>query len=227
LDFSTIDSLSIDPHRPSTLYAVGDGDIFKTDNAGKSWRRLGGRYDFWARVVAIDPHHPATLYAGSDDAPFLFVSRDRGTRWTRLVAGLPRWGENAMVEVRALAVAPKTGTVFAAFDRYINSVGRGYVGEGIYRLQRGGKRWTRIAAGLPKLPDGKMAELRALVTHPRNGVAYVGTNLGLYRLGRIHGAWRWQLADPIFAGRTVRRIAFSADGSRLYAATPGRLMMSR
>jgi len=222
-----VDALVMDPRRPSTLYAVSSWDVFKTVNAGTSWRRAGRPYELSALTVAIDPKRPSILYAGGDDAPIMYVSKDAGKHWKPMTAGLPRWSYDSGVEARALVVSPTTGTAFAAFDRNMALPGREYVGEGVYRLQRGGKRWTRVTAGLPRLQGGQIAALRSLAVHPRTGAVLVGTNMGVFRLVRSRGAWEWQLADPSLAGQTVRRIAFSSDGSRLYAATPGRLLVSR
>jgi photosystem II stability/assembly factor-like uncharacterized protein len=210
-----ITALAVDPGRSSTVYAADLG-LYKTVNGGAAWRKLPAA-GLGIRTVAIDPARTATVVAGGDHVA---ISGDGGKNWRQVEPGFP-----SEAEVRALAFAAKSGDVYAAVngsDDYDV-----YVGDGVYRLTRGGARWTRIAAGLPRLAGGKLAELRSLAANPRTGAVYVGTNRGLYELLRRPGVLRWRLADPIFAGRTVRRLAFSPDGSRLYAATPGRLLVSR
>src|SRR5260370_18870894 len=54
-------TLSIDPAAPSTLYALtGAGAIFKTTDAGGSWRRSNGILE--PHFLAIEPRN-STIYA--------------------------------------------------------------------------------------------------------------------------------------------------------------------
>ena len=213
---SEVAAVAVDPRRPRIAYAAGYGDVFTTVNGGKSWRHSVGEPAGTMSSIAVDPSSPGTVYAAQDR---FVVSRDGGKTWSRLPRGIPLDGE-----ARALVVT-RTGEVFAAVDLY--GADDRYFGAGVYRLERGGDRWTRLSAGLPRRPDGKLAELRSLAAHPRTGAVCVGTNGGLFQLTRVRGTSRWRLVDPVFAGRTVRRIAFAPDGSRAYAATPGRLLVSR
>jgi hypothetical protein len=51
------------PQRPDRLYVCGfNGSIFRSDNRGRSWRRLSG-YNFkWGHRVIPDPHHKDMIY---------------------------------------------------------------------------------------------------------------------------------------------------------------------
>jgi photosystem II stability/assembly factor-like uncharacterized protein len=210
--------MAMDPRRPETLYAASSYQgLFKTVDGGASWRRTSS-----ARVVvvAVDPARSSTVYAATGEAGVL-VSDDAGKSWRTVAAGLPR---NYDAEIRALTVAQRTREVYAAVN--IGDTAKGDT-TGVYRLKRGGARWTRVVAGLPRNADGALTQLRSLASHPRTGAVCVGTNAGLYELVASGGKLRWRLVDAIFAGRTVRRVAFAPDASRLYAATPGRLLVSR
>ena len=220
-DAEGVEALAIDPRRPSTLYAATDEGVYRTVNRGTSWRRAGLVYE-WISALALDPTRPTVLYASDQhESRYVFASKNAGKKWKRIPVGLRRGAG-----VRALAVSPKSGAVYAAADR-LNQYGlSGDVGDGVYRLERGHKRWVRISAGLPREADGTLAGLRSIGVHPRTGVVYVATNRGLYRLARANDAARWQLANPLFSGQTVRRIAFDPRGSHVYAALPGRFLVS-
>jgi photosystem II stability/assembly factor-like uncharacterized protein len=206
------------------VYALDYGSaIYKTVNGGASWVKRTPQLSEAPYAIALDPAHPATIYAGSEvieGRKWLIARSGNGGRtWQPLSAGLRR----SASEVRAIGVARKTGATYAAVNQETQG---GYAGDAVYRLARGGKRWTPIARGLPRGSDDRPAEIRSLAVDPRTGSVRVGTNLGLYGLVRSQGALRWQLVDPSLAGLTMRRLAYAADGSRLYAATPNRFLVS-
>ena len=68
----------------NTLYAVSGQDLWSSDDAGKTWKRLWGfeRNDLVALV--IDPFNPAHLYAGFFQPAEVMVSTDGGRSWQAL-----------------------------------------------------------------------------------------------------------------------------------------------
>src|SRR5262249_53542040 len=71
-------ALAVDPETPTTLYAgTQNGGVFKTTNAGDSWRGSRGFPDSAVNALAVDPSTPTTVYAGTDDG--VFKSVDGGT----------------------------------------------------------------------------------------------------------------------------------------------------
>jgi len=80
-----------------TVYAAFDGHrlndfgtyVYASTDFGKSWRSIAGDLPKGevARTVTEDLRNPDVLYLGTERG--LFVSLDRGRRWTRLKAGLP------------------------------------------------------------------------------------------------------------------------------------------
>jgi photosystem II stability/assembly factor-like uncharacterized protein len=213
-------ALAIDPQSPGTVYAADDGSgrPWRTLNGGGSWHAISDTKLEGLTEIAVDPVRTATIYAGSRDGR-ISISSDAGQAWRRIPAGLAHsWN----TQLTALVVTKPRGDVFVALNADF-----GEFGVGVYRLERGAKRWTRVVGGLPRLPNGKIASLRSLAAHPRTGEVYVGTDLGCYELMRAEGRLRWQLVDPIFRGRLVRRIAYAPSGSRMYAATAGGLLVSR
>jgi len=69
-----VGSLLIDPQNPQILYAGTMGGIFKTEDGGANWSRIGeGNY------VLIDPQDSSHLYAR--DADNIYESTDQGKSW--------------------------------------------------------------------------------------------------------------------------------------------------
>jgi photosystem II stability/assembly factor-like uncharacterized protein len=95
-------------HDPKVAYlavsAFRSGDyaplVYRTGDGGKSWQGLASNLPEAgpAKVVREDPTNPSLLFAGTEFG--LFVSLDRGGRWTKL-GGLP------MVAVDDILVHPR------------------------------------------------------------------------------------------------------------------------
>jgi photosystem II stability/assembly factor-like uncharacterized protein len=217
-----VHALALDPRNPRVLYVASQygygGAVSRSADGGGSWRRVFATesvLDVSLEALAVDPTQPATIYAGtgwpsrhaSEEAWGVFVSRDSGRTWTRVVAGLR--DRDTLPGINALAVSPKTGEAYAATS------------VGVFRLRRGATTWTRLAAGLPRVEGNRLAAALALAIDPRSGAVCVATTAGVYDL---RGA-RWRQASPLLAGRRVDAVAFSSDGSRLFAATTGHVFV--
>lgn len=94
---SRVSRLEASPHATGTAWAaverhqMGDRSpyIWKTTDAGKSWRRLvtGIPAGAFVRVVREDPVRAGLLYAGTEHG--VFVSLDGGEQWQALSLNLP------------------------------------------------------------------------------------------------------------------------------------------
>jgi photosystem II stability/assembly factor-like uncharacterized protein len=123
-------ALAINTTTPATLYARTGGGIFRSTDAGNSWRKLdsGPRGD--TRAILVDPAAAATLYIVS--APDgLFRSVDGGNTWAPLNADPPARFANAM------AIDPTDSTKL-------------YLGTdaGVLRSTDGGAHWSAANVGL-------------------------------------------------------------------------------
>jgi photosystem II stability/assembly factor-like uncharacterized protein len=198
--------LAIDPAAPTTLY-VGSGYTFdattasagtvhKSTNGGASWSDLNttSLVDGIASLV-LDPRRPGIVYAGASiyyDYPgyppaprtaheALIGTDDGGVDWSRLLPG------SGIVEVRALAVDPQLGTVYAG------------TGNSVFRSGNFGADWTRSEIGLGLTVAG----IQALVVDPANPTTlYAGTNLaGVFR--SLDGGSTWTpMNDGLFDDET-------------------------
>jgi hypothetical protein len=66
-DNTFVSALAIDPHTPSTLYAVSDSSVFQSTDNGANWNALNNGLpdNTFVSALVIDPHTPSTLYAGT------------------------------------------------------------------------------------------------------------------------------------------------------------------
>lgn len=150
---SNVSALAIAPTRPESIYAIANASngrtshtsIFKSTDAGKTWRATGGgklftNQDGWGGALAVNPQHPTTVYASIGRT--LVRTTDAGASWQPITQGLPQQ------VVTALTVDPRqSGTVYAGLystykGRVISAMG------GIYKTTNGGDTWTQALSGI-------------------------------------------------------------------------------
>ncbi len=105
-----VNALAMDPADPSVIYAgTGEGyfrevvrgtalplrgaGIFKTEDAGDSWRRLGSTRNAnfqWVNDLVVSGRDPETLYAATRTG--VWRSLDAGARWSRVLKTSARGG---------------------------------------------------------------------------------------------------------------------------------------
>jgi photosystem II stability/assembly factor-like uncharacterized protein len=135
-------TLALDPTNPRILYAAGFGDVYRSSNGGRSWKK--GPAEPWRRVSAltVDATQPRVVYAGTDRG--IAKTVDGGRSWRLLNRGLfdgetryqrgHRLGEGF---VSSLVLDPRDRqTVYAITDR------------GLFRTTSGGERWSIIGPAL-------------------------------------------------------------------------------
>ena len=172
----SIARIVVSPTDPNTAWVAVVGDlwqantergVFKTTDAGKTWRKVLSAPAPWDRDVGAgdlvaDPKEPNTLYAalyarrrtawsftagpsltGGHDEGGIFKSTDGGEHWTKLTAGLP-------TETRRIglaASASKPGVVYAIVES--EQGGPVNIDEvhsragGVFRSDDGGAHWVR------------------------------------------------------------------------------------
>ncbi len=92
-----INCIEPDPHDEATCYIAGTayktGDfkpyIFKTDNYGKSWKKIisGIEAEHFTRAVRVDPSAKGVLYAGTETG--MYISFNDGQSWKSMQLNLP------------------------------------------------------------------------------------------------------------------------------------------
>ncbi|WP_030777028.1 WD40/YVTN/BNR-like repeat-containing protein [Streptomyces sp. NRRL S-920] len=156
-DSGAISAITVDPRDPRRVYVAaagslynggGDRGVYRTENGGKTWRRiLSGANEFTGateiivrgkRLYAVLWDHRRTpelrTYGGVGSG--IFRSDDDGRSWRRLGAGLPGRGPDvgriglAVAGEKAYAIVNRTSGPF----------------EGFYASTDGGDHWRRTPA---------------------------------------------------------------------------------
>ena len=191
-DLTCVDSVAVHPDNPDIIYIAGGGrwaqlhDILKTEDGGKTWKRLNVQNPAGKPVVSdgngelkqagerlvIDINSPEVLFfATRKDG--LLTSKDGGTTW-EAVASFPEKGK------------PWVGLTFVAGDFATGKQGsptqRWYVGVcpdrrarirgGLYVTEDAGATWSRVLDG-PGLESFDTILMRARITP--TGTMYLTT----------------------------------------------------
>jgi photosystem II stability/assembly factor-like uncharacterized protein len=142
--YGTIVVIEESPHDAKTLFVgTDDGLIQRTRDGGATWTNVtpAAWGDGLVNEIAISPHDAATVYVSfrkdrvGDPTPHVFVSKDYGATFTRIVTGL-REGE----PVRVVREDPdRRGLLYAGTE------------TGVYLSYDGGAQWWSWH-GFPVVP---------------------------------------------------------------------------
>ncbi|MDA1264820.1 MAG: hypothetical protein O2816_07065, partial [Planctomycetota bacterium] len=147
LNSARVESVQGDPSAPGTLYvAFGSGNLWKTTDAGLSWRAL---FEDQAALgigdIALAPSDPDVLWVGTGESlkkarnftmpgTGVYRSLDGGDSW-RHVGLADSWH---ISEIAVHPTDPDTALV-AVLGRFWSD----HACRGLYRTEDGGKTWTR------------------------------------------------------------------------------------
>ena len=76
----TVNGFAVNPENPKVMFAAMRDGLFRSADAGESWKPVGKELRSMA-AVAINPKRTDEVYAASEDGK-LYVSTDGGTTWT-------------------------------------------------------------------------------------------------------------------------------------------------
>jgi hypothetical protein len=138
------------PARPDVLFMQKHWDVMRSDDAGESWRDIGGNLptDF-GFPIDVHAHEPQTIYVvpiKSDSEHFpldgklrVYRSRTGGTEWEALTNGLPQRDcyVNVLREAMAVDRLDSCGIYF------------GTTGGQVYASADSGDTWAPIVRDLP------------------------------------------------------------------------------
>jgi photosystem II stability/assembly factor-like uncharacterized protein len=110
-----VNVVALHPRRREIAYAgIRGGGLFRSDDAGKNWRRRGeNMFSEKVRALTLDPSNPETIYVGTEP-PALWRSDDGGMSWkelsgVRALADERRWTYPVPViqpHIRSIAIDP-------------------------------------------------------------------------------------------------------------------------
>jgi len=176
-----VNSLTIDPGNPSTVYAVSGSDVFKSTDAGDNWAKLPLPGGYGISVLAIDPQDPSTLYAATG-AKGILKSTDAGESWSAANSGLPISNSGPpIILVNALAIdSQNSSTIYTV----VNSCCPG--GGGVFKSTDAGASWSAVNSGLPE------SYSYILAIDPLNpNTLYLGTSAGGGVFKSVDGGANW------------------------------------
>ena len=140
----------------------GDG-VYKSTDAGKTWKHVGLEDTRQISKIRIDPRNPDLVYVaalghifGPNDQRGVFRSKDGGKSWERILF------RNEKAGAIDLVLDPTNASVlYAAFWEVIRrpwTFESGGAGSGIFKSTDKGDTWTEITRneGLPKGIAGKI-----------------------------------------------------------------------
>jgi photosystem II stability/assembly factor-like uncharacterized protein len=165
---AAVGALAVSDSDPNVIYAgtgeacirsnVSHGDgVYRSDDAGRTWRNLGLAETRHISALAIHPRDPDTLYVaalghawGRNPERGIYRTRDGGKTWDLVLHKSDRAGAAALSmdtsNPRILYAAIWQG------QRYPHTAESGGEDSGIWRSFDGGDTWTAITRnqGLPK-----------------------------------------------------------------------------
>jgi photosystem II stability/assembly factor-like uncharacterized protein len=214
---ASIGALTIAPSDPSVIY-VGTGEealrsditfgagVYKSTDAGKSWRLIGLEDSQHIGRILVDPANPDIVLVaalghayGPNSERGVFRSTDGGAHWTKVLYKDERTGA-----INLAADPDNPQTVYAALWDVHRTTWSTYApvtgpGGGLYRSQDGGLTWTELTGH--GLPAGTLGRIGVAVAAGQNGqrvYAMIDSehDAGLYRSNDGGESWRLVCTDP-------------------------------
>ncbi|HEY5073024.1 MAG TPA: hypothetical protein VII63_13455 [Caulobacteraceae bacterium] len=230
---ASVGAIAVAPSDPRVIY-IGEGQpearydvaagrgVFKSIDAGKTWRSVGLSGTRHIGRIWIDPANADNVLVAAvgdffapGDQRGVFRSTDGGLTWSHALNIAPDTGA---VDLTADPNDPRT--VFAAawqarqypWQSYFTPI----VGprSGLYRSADGGRRWTRISGG--GWPLGDLGRISLAATRKGGSlrlyaVISAGEASGLYRSDDGARSWRRVNAELGFAGYYASRVTVFPD----------------
>src|SRR5579864_2732320 len=165
----------------------GDG-VYKSTDAGKTWKRVGLEDTYHIGAVRVHPKNPDIVYVaamghlfGPNEERGLYRSTDGGATWKQIYTRGPKAGA---VDI---AIDPGNPRVlYAAFwevRRSPWSFDSGGPGSGLFKSTDGGDTWTDLtrAPGMPKGIVGRIGITASPVNSDRVWAIVEAEDGGLFR----------------------------------------------
>lgn len=184
---------------PRNSLNIGEG-IYKTMDAGKTWKRMGLEKTKNIHRIIIDPQSPNTVYVAAIGNPYsehpergVYKTTDGGETWNRILY------TNDTTGCAELVMDPSNPNKLIAcmwqHRRTPWNFKSGGPGSGIYLTIDGGKNWKKLGKeeGLPDGNTGRVG-LAFATNEPSRVYALVeATKNGLYKSD--DGGFKWELVN--------------------------------
>jgi len=211
---AAVGSIAVAPSDANVIYAgtgetairldvsYGDG-IYKSSDAGRTWRHIGLRNSKFVGRLCIHPQNPDLVYAavlgdvfGPNAERGVYRSRDGGASWQRI---LHRSDVAGAIDLTMDPNNPRLlfASIWEARRNFWN-ISSGGPGSGLFRSTDGGDTWEEISRK-PGLPDGLLGKIGVSISPARAGRVWAlveaeGDKTGLYRSDDY--GMRWTMVSP-------------------------------
>ena len=197
---------------PRNSISLGAG-IYKSLDAGKTWKLMGLEKTRDIHRIIIDPTDPNTVYVASIGNPYsehpergVYKTTDGGENWKKILY------TNDTSGCADLVMDPNNpNKLIAAMWQHRRtpwSFYSGGKGSGLYITMDGGKNWKKLGKD-DGLPDGDLGRIGLAIaaSEPNRVYAMVeATKNGLYRSD--DGGFKWELVNSDPAYVTTRAFYF-------------------
>ena len=201
----SIGAIAVAPSDPNVLY-VGTGEaclrndishgdgVYKSEDAGKTWRHVGLDQSRHISRIRVDPHDPDRVYVAALGPVFgpgqqrgVFRSEDGGENWKRVLFGDEKSGASD------LNIDPHNPRVlFAGMWQVLVRPWGIYSGgpaSGLYKSTDFGESWTELTRGLPAGSKGRVGVAASPAQPGRVWALIEAEDGGLFRSDDSGQSW--------------------------------------
>jgi len=209
-DDYVLDHIIFDPTHSATVYVAAwslnnadEGDVFRSDDGGRTWHALPAVHGKSIRTMAMAPSDPKTLMIGALDG--VFRSRDGGATWQRISPE----NQAEIKNIESLAIDPQNPNIVYAGTWHLP-----------WKTEDGGATWHSISKGIAFDSD-----MFSIIIDPHNPqVVYASACSGMYKsLDKAEYFHRLSLQLPPWAHRTRILKQDPQRANIVYAGTTGGL----
>jgi photosystem II stability/assembly factor-like uncharacterized protein len=170
----SIGAIAVAPSDPNIIYvgsgagiirpdlATGNG-VYKSTDAGKTWRHLGLDDTQMIGMIDVDPTNPNRIFVAALGHPYgpnaergIYRSTDGGQTFQRVLFKDEYTSAN---DVHIDPVNPQIvyATMWQQQQSFIEGQGFGGAGNGIFKSTDGGNTWKQLTDGLPSIIQANIA----------------------------------------------------------------------